>query len=266
MFSAYVYFVGLLCWVLCSNSALEIHRHRRILLSDPNYLQNELHEIQVKLQEYEVVKSQVDTLQSEVDTLKSTNQQLEQQLPKIATRGTVYVRWGRTDCPGNGTELVYTGYAGGSWYDHYGAAAEYTCLPADPIWGPNKDIRSYYPALMYGAEYEDTLLFNVPNTYEDVPCAVCRSSTHSTSIMIPARTQCYSGWDKAYVGDLAGGYYDSKAATQYVCVDENAQALAGGGTTNDNGKVFHQVRTRCGSLKCPPYENDKALACVVCLK
>ncbi|OWF34783.1 Short-chain collagen C4 [Mizuhopecten yessoensis] len=227
-------------------------KNKRILLSDPNYLQNELHQIQVKLQEYEVVKSEVDALQTQITH---------------GDKGAVYVRWGRKDCSdGNTTELVYSGYTGGSNYQQSGAAAEYVCLPPDPTWGPHKDIRTYAPAYMYGAEYEDPILFGMPDYKEDVPCAVCRSSTHSTSIMIPARTSCYPGWKEAYHGILSAGAYSHSAATQYVCVDGTPQTLTGGGNTDGNGKLFYQVRTVCGSLQCPPYENDKVLSCVVCLK
>ncbi|OWF55151.1 hypothetical protein KP79_PYT14523 [Mizuhopecten yessoensis] len=139
------------------------------------------------------------------------------------------------------------------------------CLPTEPIWGPHKNIQPYNPAYMYGAEYEDALLFNMPNQDEDVPCAVCRSSFHSTSIMIPGRAQCYPDWVKAYRGVLSAGSVGSPSPTPYACVDENPQALTGGGITNSEGRLLYQVRTVCGSLQCPPFENDKVLSCV-CLK
>ena len=47
--------------------------------------------------------------------------------------GTVYTRWGRTSCPMNqGTDLVYSGRAGGTQYDHSGGGANLLCLPDDP--------------------------------------------------------------------------------------------------------------------------------------
>ncbi|XP_033728136.1 short-chain collagen C4-like [Pecten maximus] len=199
-------------------------------------------------------------------------EQLDQQKEKITgliqagSNGVVYVRWGRKDCPRNTTELVYSGYAGGSHYSNKGAAAEYVCLPPDPSWGPKQNIRAQQPGFMYGAEFEDNILFNVKDRNRDVPCAVCRSSNQSTSIMIPARVTCYPGWTEAYHGYLASGYYNQPAASQYVCVDQQPQTLLGGGSSNDDGKLFFQVRAKCGSLKCPPYEEDKVLSCVVCLK
>ena len=47
--------------------------------------------------------------------------------------GVVYIRWGKTSCPNvTGTELVYAGRAGGSWYRHTGGGANYLCMPNDP--------------------------------------------------------------------------------------------------------------------------------------
>ncbi|OWF51109.1 hypothetical protein KP79_PYT16626 [Mizuhopecten yessoensis] len=110
-----------------------------------------------------------------------------------------------------------------------------------------------YTALMYGAEYnaENTATpFGLNSRNEEVPCAVCRSTSFVSSVMIPARTTCYSGWTKAYSGSLAAGNYGHKAASEYVCVDEHAQPLDGGADTNDNGKSFFAVRVQCGSLRC----------------
>ena len=46
--------------------------------------------------------------------------------------GVTYTRWGKSSCPNvEETELVYTGRAGGSHYQHAGAA-NYLCMPLDP--------------------------------------------------------------------------------------------------------------------------------------
>ena len=47
--------------------------------------------------------------------------------------GVVYTRWGKSTCPNvSGTTLVYTGRAGGTWYQKKGGAANYLCMPDDP--------------------------------------------------------------------------------------------------------------------------------------
>ena len=44
--------------------------------------------------------------------------------------GTVYIRWGHDECPST-AQLVYSGRAGGSHYQH-GGASNPQCLPLDP--------------------------------------------------------------------------------------------------------------------------------------
>ncbi|XP_033727528.1 short-chain collagen C4-like [Pecten maximus] len=192
-------------------------------------------------------------------------QQIESDAKK-GNKGVVFTRWGRKDCPPGNTSVVYSGSAGGSFYDHVGAAAEYVCMPHDPIWGPNKEMYSNENVgYMYGAEYQNPItLFGVSNYAMDVPCTVCLDTHHSTLLMIPGRTECYPGWTEAYHGDLASGRHDYKAASEYVCVDENPQSLAKG--LDDDGKLFYGVKAKCGTLPCPPYEDGKFLSCVVCLK
>ena len=47
--------------------------------------------------------------------------------------GVTYTRWGKSSCPNvTGTELVYTGRAGGSHYTHAGGGANLLCMPLDP--------------------------------------------------------------------------------------------------------------------------------------
>ncbi|XP_021344443.1 short-chain collagen C4-like, partial [Mizuhopecten yessoensis] len=182
-------------------------------------------------------------------------------------QGTVYTRWGRPDCPaGNHTELVYSGYVGGSFYTSPGAAANAVCLPNNPTFGDHQLSDSgVSTAFIYGAEFEEYAMFGLPHQDEDVACAVCRHSDHSTVTMIPARTSCYPGWTEAYGGLLVAGYPTQHAATEYICMDGQPTSILGG-NKNDNGKLFYAVSTKCGSLQCPPYDNDQIVSCVVCMK
>ena len=38
---------------------------------------------------------------------------------------------------------------------------------------------------------------------EDIPCAVCRSTSTTTTIMIPGKQTCYNGWKIEYEGFIA---------------------------------------------------------------
>ncbi|XP_045177314.2 short-chain collagen C4-like [Mercenaria mercenaria] len=177
-----------------------------------------------------------------------------------------YVRWGRTVCSGNAS-LVYKGYMGGNAYTDKGGPANYVCLPEDPIWGKYQDGIQNHGNKIYGTEYELYGSFNPfdKNLHdEDAPCAVCRTY-YATTIMIPARTDCYSGWNKEYSGYLMSIDTVHPAAGEYICIDSDPEYILHG-SGNQNGNVLYVVEAVCGSLPCLPYVDGRELTCVVCSK
>ncbi|OWF49875.1 short-chain collagen C4-like [Mizuhopecten yessoensis] len=253
--------VGFSVLFLCVQYTIVRSADRRILLSDPDSLNRQIIDLQAQYVQLQATINE--------EKLKSSTeiQQLRDTLASLSVRpagGATFVRWGHKDCPVNVSSLVYTGFAGGSHYAHPGGAASPVCLPTEPLWGQHKDAVDD-SGFMYGAEYEDHGLFGKDSSNEDVPCAVCRSPAHSSILMIPGRNVCYSGWTEAYQGDLASGYYAHPAPSENVCMDQSPQPLFGG-SANQDGKLFYGVRSVCGSLRCPPYENNKFLSCVVCLQ
>ena len=117
---------------------------------------------------------------------------------------------------------------------------------------------------MYGAEYEQV---GGPLNDQDVPCAVCVSTLTSMVMMIPARDECYQGWEKQYHGHLSSGHYGHHA-TQYVCLDAHPEIRPGSLSANTNGRLFYSVRAACLNLPCSIHEYDasRPLSCVVCAK
>ncbi|XP_078690912.1 uncharacterized protein LOC144921601 [Branchiostoma floridae x Branchiostoma belcheri] len=181
--------------------------------------------------------------------------------------GAVYTRWGRTTCP-SGATTVYSGVAGGTRYTETGGGTNYQCLPNDPQWGQYINGDQRYNANMYGAEYQ--VYYNAPfgSTSlhnHDVPCAVCYVPTRGSKLMIPARNTCYSGWTREYHGYLMAELNSHAGSKEYVCVDEQPEAVPGGQENNDEA-LFYPVEARCGSLPCPPYVEGRELTCVVCTK
>ena len=184
---------------------------------------------------------------------------------------TVYIRWGRTTCPGNGSESVYNGFAGGSHFETPGGAASMLCLPPDPDWDGGKydDTFNLLNGLIFGTEYQDTEgrsdgLFGESHYQEDAPCVVCLARRQSV-LMIPGKSKCYDGWTFEYSGFLMAGHYNYTGATDYYCVDKDPENVPGGGS-NQNGYLLYFVEARCGSLPCPPYVNGREFQCVVCTK
>ena len=56
--------------------------------------------------------------------------------------------------------------------------------------------------------------------------------------------------------------YKSYNSKDYVCVDKDAEPMDSH-TSDENGAIFHPVRTTCGSLRSPPYKNYTGMHCVV---
>ncbi|XP_064392850.1 short-chain collagen C4-like [Halichondria panicea] len=176
----------------------------------------------------------------------------------------VYTRWGRTTCPG-GTELVYTGRVGGTYYNQIGGGANYLCMPMTPdyVLPYQNGIRGH--AYVYGAEYQ----YPIRGGHDlNVPCAVCRSSRVDI-MMIPAKAYCPRGWIREYYGYLMtearGGGSNVRGRTMFECVDKYPEAIPGS-YGNQDGVLFHHVEASCNGMPCPPYDPNKELNCVVCTK
>ena len=181
------------------------------------------------------------------------------------TGGTTYIRWGRTTCPsGNGTELLYSGRAGGTHWDHSGGAANYLCMPDDP---DHLQYRSGVQGQNYiaGVEYG---YYNMPSlssfNSHNVPCAVCYVATRSVAVMIPAKTQCPTNWTLEYIGYLMSEYRGYSGRTMYECVDKDPESIPGLNSHSSPLAYFFLVEPYCNGLSCPPYDAEKELTCAVC--
>ena len=186
-------------------------------------------------------------------------------LPGPTSGGATYIRWGKSSCPGvTGTELVYSGIAGGSWVIQDGGGSNYLCLPKDPEYSSSLNyragIQNYSP--IHGAEYQ----YPLQGTNDhNVPCAVCRVSTRPTVVMIPAKASCPPTWTREYYGYLMTAHKNERRTT-FECMDKAMDSLTGG-HANTNGAVFYHTEATCSTgLPCPPYNNHQELNCVVCTK
>ena len=180
------------------------------------------------------------------------------------TGGAVYVRWGRTACAsGQGTDLVYSGRAGASYYGHSGGAANLICMPNDPDHQQYSSGQQGY-SYVYGLELDTSSSqpLNRVNSY-NLPCAVCYATTRDTVLMIPAKVNCPTKWTIEYSGYLIAGRYSRSGRTLYECMDSNPETLPGTNGFSSSARYYH-VEPDCGSMSCPPYSSEKELTCVVC--
>jgi len=203
------------------------------------------------------------------DQLAVIKKEQRRQIGRDQIGGSTYIRWGRKDCPQNGTMKIYNGQAAGGHYTHSGTSPRMLCLPSEPVWGNYDDKQNSWGNFIYGVEYNDEgsrfqAIFG-QNVYDlEVPCAACQSSRGSL-VMIPGRTTCYDGWAMEYTGYLMAGHYSHAAQGDYNCVDADPETLDGG-KGNENGYLLYFVEVRCESLRCPPYVMGRELPCVVCTK
>ena len=192
-----------------------------------------------------------------------TGPQGERGLPGPASGGAVYVRWGRTVCPSDqGTELVYSGRAGGSHWNHKGGGANHLCLPDDP------DHLQYVSGTqgynIYGVEYRSHSPQPLQRVNDhNVPCAVCHVTTRATLLMILAKVNCPTNWTTEYTGYLMTEHFNHRRST-YECVDKYPESVSGLNGLNSNNALLYHVEPHCYGLSCPPYDREKELTCVVC--
>ena len=176
--------------------------------------------------------------------------------------GTVYVRWGHSQCPST-AQLVYAGRVGGSRNGHSGGGSNPQCLPLDPNYISTHSGSQGNIAYMYGAEY--ATYYSQKSVYNhDVVCAVCYVNQRSTVFMVPAKYTCPIGWTREYYGYLMAERFDS-SRSQYTCVDY-AFKVTPGSATHKPALRFYKVEGRCGSLPCLPYDSTRELTCAVCTK
>ena len=181
--------------------------------------------------------------------------------------GAVYTRWGRTNCSSDKqTELVYSGRAGGSRFDHHGGGANLLCLPDDPEYSTYGSGTTNW-APLGGAIYRgDSCQPFRSHDYRNMPCAVCYASTRDTVLMIPAKLTCPTNWTTEYTGYLMAAYDGDNGRTLFECIDSTPESFPGGDGGDVNNAFYHHVEATCNSLSCPPYDAEKEVTCVVCTR
>ncbi|XP_076454607.1 short-chain collagen C4-like [Babylonia areolata] len=193
--------------------------------------------------------------------LNATRRELQEGGTMDESGGSTYIRWGRKTCPGNVSTLVYSGLAGGKLYSQKGSGSNRLCLTKTPEYDRGQPKPTTY-SYLYGAEYE-----HIGGLHDrEVPCAVCRTTrATSTSLMVPGTRTCPEGWTRQYLGNLASDHH-THYASDYLCLDQEAGETEFSETSNKNGALFYWVLGQCGSLPCPPYEQNGVITCVVCSK
>ena len=183
------------------------------------------------------------------------------------TGGAVYTRWGRTSCPsGQGTELLYSGRAGGTNYQHKGGAANILCLPNDPQYSRyGSGVTGYSP--LTGVQYNVAVGQPLRTVHShNMPCAACYTSSRVTVLMIPAKLTCPTNWTTEYTGYIMADYHSHNGRYLYECIDQAPESVPGLNAWDSNNALYQHVEATCNSLSCPPYDAEKEVTCVVCTR
>ena len=165
----------------------------------------------------------------------------------------------------DGTQLVYTGLVGKSYWNNNGGGIDYQCLSSKPSYLKVKDGIQTARSHMTGVEYEDWEGGALAKShYYGVPCAVCYT-TRSVVIMIPGQYTCPSGWRQEYQGYLTAERHNHGNPSTHVCTHKDLEPLPGSSHNKQSGTMMH-VEANCVSHLCPPYQKGKELTCAVCTK
>ena len=194
-------------------------------------------------------------------------EQGERGLPGPRNGGLVYTHWGKDTCPHVTTDskckVLYAGRVTGEYFSSVGGGANYLCLPEEDPEYLSATYNGNY-AYLYGTEYEKPIMQSVSQDY-NVPCAVCYTPDKVVQVMIPAKTTCPPLWTVEYAGYLMTEHYASQNNKNYICVDKDSEAVPGS-AGNLNGASLYHVTATCTGIPCPPYDDKKYVACVVCTK
>ncbi|XP_072019230.1 short-chain collagen C4-like [Amphiura filiformis] len=214
---------------------------------------------------------------SALGSANDINLQCTSSAPSAA--GVTYIRWGRTTCPET-AELVYSGVAGGAkgasldsapnsgaGPDVPGGGSNYLCLPSKPQLRQSvsgiQDTRARIYAVNYRSGDPGALR---KRHHHGAPCAFCQSREgRSQSFMMPATTQCPTGWTKEYDGILAAARWNHPR-TEHVCLDRNLEST--GKTESDDNRApisyFFEIEVGKDSGFPSAYKPGDDLGCAIC--
>ncbi|CAH1252386.1 Hypp9269 [Branchiostoma lanceolatum] len=227
-----------------------------------SYKNQLLHEIEKTEMELKKLQSgQAQDEDEDVLQIKKRNSVLRSSGGVVST----FVHWGSKTCPGDGS-LVYDGVTGGTHYSYYGGGTNLLCMPMTPIYQDAEAGSRSDRAYLYGSEYETSDFPPLSSLYnQDPPCAVCLIP-RGTSIMLPAKESCPSGWTTEYTGYLMSAAHNNRGRNEFICVEKNAEFVPGTSASQD-GALLYPVEGRCtngGGIPCGPYVEGYELTCSVC--
>lgn len=182
--------------------------------------------------------------------------------------GSVFVNWGRNDCP-IGTDELYEGFGFGSGYNDYGGGGKNICIESGPS-GPSSTGPSaglLYPLATnpHPSFYSPSPEINFANAF--IKCSVCYNSGSSCYVKFGGDScsalygPMYSGYS---FGSLASNMYSHLSSKDRVCMNGNFDSASVPATTPANTTAFMYGTKVANNLGLSAYTANKFVRCVVC--
>ena len=202
---------------------------------------------------------------SNTSSISKANANLEQ---LHNNRYITYIRWGQPGVPPTpGTTKVYEGFAAGTYNTSETPTPSGLCLPASYRHVHYNITNSLYGNtkvyMVHGIEYNTFIL---DRHGKGVGCALCKTTSRSTVLMIPATDRCNNtnpndnSWTKEYDGYLMQA---SGAGSDYYCVDYDMR-LFYDPQQNPEVSTFSHIVAGNDGPQVSSYNPQRVLSCVVC--
>uniref|UniRef100_K1R6A8 Mutator-like transposase domain-containing protein n=1 Tax=Magallana gigas TaxID=29159 RepID=K1R6A8_MAGGI len=154
---------------------------KRILLNDPDLIQSQIHALERKVEDVVAKNTDLSTKYTDLTTKYNDLFAKYNTLLTKTNDGGVFVRWGRKDCPGNNTELVYSENEHDYLYDKNAA-----CPPApSPVDVP--DVALHLDVVDHDSQdvrwYDGRTVVEIKHLADQLYCCKCRSHLHLSDIV-----------------------------------------------------------------------------------
>ena len=200
-------------------------------------------------------------------SINQTNASLQQ------SRHITYIHWGHLECPPTpGTTKLYEGFAAGTYATNETPTPSSLCLPTNYRYVNYKKDSQYGNTKVYMVHELQYNTFIPGQNGKQVACAVCKTTSRSTILMMPATDRCYNttptdnSWTKEYDGYLMQA---SGAGSDYYCVDYDmhwhyeSQRLYESQHNAEISVLSHVVAGE-DLPRVNGYDPQKVLSCAVC--
>jgi len=179
-----------------------------------------------------------------------------------------YTRWGKNSC-GKEARTLYAGWVANARNTNSGGGATYQCMNMNLGYTGAERRQAKYGGLLSEVQY-DTHSASVSAAWKkvdgyEVPCAVCEVEAQST-VMIPGREECPTGYEASYTGWIASGYFTHRHVTENICVDVAPDVVPGSSRTKRNvGRLYAaEVFRAADSVKGKEYKDGQEIPCTQC--